>query len=262
MEEVRKTPAVQFKRSPFSASLPALGLRAHEPPGRAVGVVLLLALVAMIAFAACSTDRQDKKKLLQRVPPPQPLLSARASYAEGALAVQAWLGSSVRMRKAAAQPGTSETGPGAGGRQSNAVGSSSQSKTSLDRANTPFEEGANAYSAEEIDRMYGRENYQYIMPPRLALIVSFVNTSSQKVSLTIAEVSSLLGSFAPIPETFTLAPGQEGSTEPMLSALDNNFDELDVTLTLKSGLNRETQVLKLRRVPSSPPTATGNLPPP
>jgi hypothetical protein len=46
----------------------------------------------------------------------------------------------------------------------------------------------------------------------------------------------------------------------MLSAFDNNFEELDVTLTLKYGGKRETQVLKLLRVPSSPPAATGNPP--
>ena len=55
----------------------------------------------------------------------------------------------------------------------------------------------------------------------------------------------------------TLGPGQQGSLDPMLSNLDNNFDELDVTLTVKIGDRRETQVLKLRKVPEPPPAAPG-----
>jgi hypothetical protein len=214
----------------------------------------------MIGFTACATERGNKKRLLERVPPPQPLLTASAKYGEGTLAVQAWLGPSVRLRKTEGQPDAMEKGPRAGGRRDHFEGSSSQPTDSFDRAYAPFEQGANDYSAEEIDEMYGRVNYQYILPPRLALTFTFVNTSSRTVTLAIAEVNSLLGNFAPRPETLTLAPGQEGSINPMLSAFDNNFEELDVTLTLKNGGKAETQVLKLRRMPSSTPATTGNPP--
>ena len=212
----------------------------------------------MIGFTACATERGNKKRLLERVPPPQPLLTASARYGEGTLVVQAWLGPSVRLRKTEGQPDATEKGPRAGGRRDHFEGSSSQPTDSFDRAFAPFEQGANDYSAEEIDEMYGRVNYQYILPPRLALTFTFVNTSSRTVTLAIAEVNSLLGNFAPRPETLTLAPGQEGSTDPMLSTFDNNFEELNVTLTLKNGGRGETQILKLLRVPSSTPAATGN----
>ncbi len=214
----------------------------------------------MIGFTACATERGNKQRLLERVPPPQPLLTASARYGEGTLAVQAWLGPSVRLRKSEGQPDDTEKGSRGGERRDQFDGSSSQPTGYFDRTIAPFEQGASDYSAAEIDEMYGRVNYQYILPPRLALTFTFVNTGSRAVTITITEVNSQLGNFAPRPETLTLAPGKEGSIDPMLSTFDNNFEELDVTLTLKNGGKRETQVLKLRRVPSSPPTTTGNPP--
>jgi hypothetical protein len=212
-------------------------------------------MVAMAGFTACVTEHRDKRKLLERIPPPQPLLSASARYGEGTMAVQAWLGPSVRLRKADGQPDATEQGPRTGGRRDRLEGSSSQPADYFDRTSAPFEQGANDYSNEEIDEMYGRVNYQYILPPRLALTFTFVNASTRTITLTIAEVNSLLGNFAPRPEKLTLAPGQEGSIDPMLSTFDNNFEELDVTLTLRRGGKGETQVLKLRRVQPSPPPA-------
>ena len=213
-------------------------------------------MVAMAGFTACVTEHRDKRKLLERIPPPQPLLSAIARYGEGTMAVQAWLGPSVRLRKADGQPDATEQGPRTGGRRDRLEGSSSQPADYFDRTSAPFEQGTNDYSKEEIDEMYGRVNYQSILPPRLALTFTFVNTCTQTIMLTIAEVNSLLGNFAPRPEKLTLAPGQEGSIDPMLSTFDNNFEELDVTLTLRRGGKGETQVLKLRRVQPSPPPAT------
>ena len=255
MEEVRRTNAVQFMRSSFSSPFPALRQRASKPAWRDPVVVLLLALVAIIGLTACTTERGNQKRLLERVPPPQPLLTASARFGEGTLAVQAWLGPSVRLRKADGQPDAAEKGPRAGGRRDRLEGPSSQPSDYFDRTSAPFEQGTNDYSKEEIDEMYGRVNYQSILPPRLALTFTFVNTSTQTITLTIAEVNSLLGNFAPRPEKVTLAPGQEGSIDPMLSTFDNNFEELDVTLTLRRGGKGETQVLKLRRVQPSPPPA-------
>ena len=68
--------------------------------------------------------------------------------------------------------------------------------------------------------MYGRINYEYILPPRLALTVLFVNHGAQPLTFTIADVNSLLGDFAARPATLTLAPGEPGSLDPMLSNLD------------------------------------------
>jgi len=52
-----------------------------------------------------------------------------------------------------------------------------------------------------------------------------------------------------------VAPGQSGLVDPMLSNLANNFDGLDVTLTIKIGGRPEIQIMKLRpaQVPPAAP---------
>jgi hypothetical protein len=77
----------------------------------------------------------------------------------------------------------------------------------------------------------------------------------------IANVDSALGNYAARPESFTLAPGQHGSPDAMLSPIENNFDRLDVTLTLKQGKAGETRVLLLRPTPAAPPAAGDGRPP-
>lgn len=43
----------------------------------------------------------------------------------------------------------------------------------------------------------------------------------------------------------------------MLSNLEDNFDELDLTVTVRIGDRPETQVLKLRKAQEPPPAAPG-----
>lgn len=253
--EVRKTTSVQFTRSPFSSPALPPGRQTGQPGGCRSAALLILAMTAILGLTACATERGDKRRLLERVPPPQPLLTASAAYGNGTLEVQAWLGPTVRLRKADGGPDSAEGRPHAGGRRGQRQESSSPPSDYPDRADAPFESGANSFSSAEIEEMYGRVNFQYILPPRLALTLTIANKSAQTIALAVADVNSLLGNFAPRPEKFVLAPGQQGSIDPMLSTFDNNFEDLDVTLTIRRGDQRETQVLKLRRVqPPSPPT--------
>jgi hypothetical protein len=246
---------VQFTRSPFSSRALPPRRQTGQPAGRGSAALLILTMTAIVGLTACATERGDKKRLLERVPPPQPLLTASAAYGNGTLEVQAWLGPSVRLRKADGGPDAAGGRPHAGGHRGRWQESSSPPSDYPDRADAPFESGANSYSSAEIEEMYGRVNYQYILPPRLALTFTIANKSAQTIALAIADVNSLLGNFAPRPEKFVLAPGQQGSIDPMLSTFDNNFEELDVTLTIRRGNQRETQVLKLCRAqPPSPPT--------
>jgi len=241
-------------------------LSPNSPPGGRgrqirwcrAAAVLLGASVASLVFAACATERGDKRKLLERVPPPQPVLTASARYSHGAIEVQSWLGPSVRLRRAEGEPESGEGRHHAGGRRPRREDSSSAPSEYFGHMSDPFESGASTYSADEIDQMYGRVNFQYILPPRLALTLTVTNTGTETVSFAIADVNSLLGNFAPRPEKFVLAPGQQGSVDPMLSTFDNNFEELDLTLAIKCGDRLETQVLKLHR---APPPAPGKSPP-
>lgn len=80
---------------------------------------------------------------------------------------------------------------------------------------------------------------------RQALVVTFRNNGTEPVEVTVAEVKSLMGNFVPVPETFTLAPAQTQELEPMRSSLAN-LDELAVSVTLRRGDTRETQVILLK----------------
>jgi len=208
--------------------------------------------ILLAGLTACTTSRSTREKFLERVPPPQPILNATAAYGNGVLEAEAWLGSSVRLRK----PG--EAGPG--DRRSRDEGHFRRPSGSIsqDYADNPFEEGSedrDRYSKDEIDEMYGKVNYQYILPPRLALTLSFVNKGKQPLVVTITEVNSVMGNFAPRPETLMLGPGEEGRVDPMLSSFDNNFEALDVTVGIRLGARAEEQVLHLRRTEKAPPPA-------
>ena len=221
--------------------------------------MLLLTVITLASLTACATERSDKRKLRESIAPPQPLLNATATYAGGALAVQAWLGPSVRLRKA-----DEPSAPAAGGMPDRGHrshhGDIPPSGEYLASSSAPFEQGAGRYSAEEVDEMYGHENYQHIMPPRLALTFTFTNTSSASTTFTITEVNSILGNYATRPEQFTLAPGQQGSPDPMLSVFESNFDEFEVTLAVRFGNKTETHVLHLHRTQPPPPSAPANPP--
>jgi hypothetical protein len=230
------------------------------PPRPAPGVAVRFArtsilLLGALALAACSTERSRRRDLLERVQPPQPTLSATASFDAGALQVESWLGPSVRLKKGE----KGEKGPGEGfeaprgGMTRPRFNSISEAGTEYENADDPFEQGGNNYTSAEIEEMYGRVNYEYILPPRLALTFFFINRGPQPLTLTIADVNSLLGNFAARPASLTLAPGERATVDPMLSNLESNFDGLDVTISLRFGKQTETKVLQLRRVDTAPP---------
>ena len=138
-------------------------VRARPPTtaGRIPAAVRLGAAIFLLGLAACATSRSAREKFLERVPPPQPLLNASATYGAGILTVQAWLGPSVRLRK----PGEHPEDPGeAGGDEGHRGHFRSSSRESGEpTASSPRFEGAaneSEYSQTEIDEMYGRINYQ------------------------------------------------------------------------------------------------------
>jgi hypothetical protein len=212
---------------------------------------LLAAAIVLAVLTACASESSRKKKLLERIQPPQPMLMDSATYGEGTLVVESWLGPSVRLKRTGDPAESPEGRPPHGGRPGGPPGGSGFSE----RSDNPFEQGGNNFSSQEIDQMYGRVNYEYILPPRLALTFVFINNGTAPLKLAIYDVNSLLGNFAARPATLTLAPGQRGTIDPMLSNLDTNFEGLDVTLTVKIGANTEMKLLKLHRIPGSQPAA-------
>ena len=85
-------------------------------------------------------------------------------------------------------------------------------------------------------------------PVRQVIRVVFTNHGQSPAELTVIEVKSVLGDFAPRPERFALAPGQSAPLNEMRSSVAENVEELDVTLTLRRGTERETKVVRLTGV--------------
>ena len=244
----------------FPARPGALRCRRPSNPLPVPGAVWLGLVLVAAALGGCATSRATREKFLERVPPPQPLLTASGTFGGGILTAQAWLGPSVRLRK----PGEHEEEAGEPGPRGRFHGRNEE-RDDFSRYTDPFQEDSgdeNKYSQQEIDEMYGRVNYQYVLPPRLALTLTFANTGTRRLTVTIAEISSTLGNFAPRPEQLILGPGQEGSLDPMLSTLEDNFNELDVTVGVRIGDQRETQILKLRHATGPRPGAPAGPTPP
>lgn len=179
--------------SPFPVPrLPAF--RAHRPKtaGRIPAAVRLGAAIFLLGLVACATSRSARERFLERVPPPQPLLNATATYGAGILTVQAWLGPSVRLRKPGEHPEADGEQGGGEGRRHRFQGSSRDDDSNQGFA-APFEEDSaneSEYSQAEIDEMYGRVNYQYVLPPRLALTLTFANAGTKVMMISVVEVSS------------------------------------------------------------------------
>ena len=224
----------------------------RRPPWRALTRLLLAATVAGAILTGCESTPSRKKHLLERIQPPQPVLAGTAVFGGGALTVESWLGPSVRLKKTNDQKEPGEH-PGHDGRPR--PWSDSTLGNHREGSDDPFTQGASDFTPHEIDEMYGRVDFDYVEPTRLALTFTFINPGAQPVTFTIADVNSTLGNFAPRPETLTVAPGQQGSIDPMLSNITSNFDELAVTLTVKIRGQTETHILNLRRAgePPAPP---------
>lgn len=235
--------------SPRSESRPAGGAR---PAWRTLVVPALGTVIILFGLTSCVTRRITRERFLKRVPPPQALLEASATFANGALAMQAWLGPSVRLRDGRRHP--SEHGGQLGGTPPDRKerGEGGGFDAPFRRSDGP----AGRYTENEIDQMYGRENYQYILPPRLALTFTFVNRTNHPVTFSVTDANSTLGDFAPQPVSLTLEPGKEGAVDPMLSTIQDNFDELDVSVSVRVDGRTETKVLKLVKKTDGPPAGS------
>lgn len=245
--QVRKTAAVHFE-SPFSTRRPG----DHARAGWRRAAVVTAAALLVAGLSACISSRRNRERFLSRVPPPQALLEASASFADGALQMQAWLGPTVRLRQEHDHAGKKEEFFGREHERGERGG-----EEEGEESGSPFRRGGGhpgQYTNAEINEMYGRENYQYVLPPRLALTFTFVNKSSRPLVFSVTDANSALGDFAPQPPTLTIGPGQKAEVDPMLSTIEDNFDELDVSVSVRLGGRTETKTLKLTKVRGQAPS--------
>lgn len=85
------------------------------------------------------------------------------------------------------------------------------------------------------------------MPP-VTLRVLFENKGTEPLELEVTEVNSDLGNFAVRPPKLTIAPGEKGVLEPMISQLGVTSDEIPLKLALRTGGKREQQIVVVKNV--------------
>lgn len=85
------------------------------------------------------------------------------------------------------------------------------------------------------------------MPP-VTLRVLFENKGTTPLELEVTEVNSDLGNFAVRPPKLTIAPGEKGVLEPMVSQLGVTSDEIPLKVSLRSGGKREQQVILVKNI--------------
>lgn len=85
------------------------------------------------------------------------------------------------------------------------------------------------------------------MPP-VTLRVLFENKGTEPLELEVTEVNSDLGNFAVRPPKLTIAPGEKGVLEPMVSQLGVTSDEIPLKLAVRVGGKKEQQVVIVKNI--------------
>ena len=85
------------------------------------------------------------------------------------------------------------------------------------------------------------------MPP-VTLRVGFENKGAEPIELEVTEVNSYLGNFAVRPPKLTLAPGEKGVLDPMISQLGVTSDEIQLKLEVRHAGKKESQVVVVKNV--------------
>jgi hypothetical protein len=120
-----------------------------------------------------------------------------------------------------------------------------------------FGESGTIYGDSEEDQKNAMEEYVRIakarraagspMPP-VTLHVQFHNKGTEPVELQVTEINSSLGNFVARPDKLTIAPGETGDLDPMISQLGVTSDEIPLKLAIRLGDKRESQVVVVKNV--------------
>lgn len=85
------------------------------------------------------------------------------------------------------------------------------------------------------------------MPP-VTLRVQFENRGTVPLEIEVTDVNSELGNFAVRPPKLTLAPGEKGALDPMVSQLGVTSDEIPVKVSVRLGGKKETQTVAVKNI--------------
>lgn len=85
------------------------------------------------------------------------------------------------------------------------------------------------------------------MPP-VTLRVAFENRATEPMEIQITEVNSELGNFAVRPDKLTLAPGQAGKLDPMISQLGVTSDEIPLKVEIRHAGKKESRIVAVKNL--------------
>ncbi len=85
------------------------------------------------------------------------------------------------------------------------------------------------------------------MPP-VTLRVLLENKGTEPLIVEVTEVNSDLGNFAVRPARLTLAPGEKGLLDPMVSQLGVTNDEIPLKLSVRVAGKKELQVVTVKNI--------------
>ncbi len=77
--------------------------------------------------------------------------------------------------------------------------------------------------------------------PPVTIHLILTNTSPSPMTVTVVDFDSDMGNFAVDPETLTIGPGQTAEPTTMVSDLGVNSDSMPFKITLKYGIDKDTQ---------------------
>jgi hypothetical protein len=83
------------------------------------------------------------------------------------------------------------------------------------------------------------------MPP-VTIRLKLENRGAEPVEVDLLEVNSDLGNFAVRPTKLTLAPGQTGESDPMVSQLGVTSDEIPMKVSLRTAGKKETVLIPVK----------------
>lgn len=198
----------------------------------------IVATVLTALLTGCTSPQDKRAAFREKMGPPQPALIATQAFLANRIVVTAHLNSSLPPRPPAGrndnedEPGERHAGHPAGeGRWGGGEG-----------RNMPHFGGMDGGPGGGPRRGGGAA----AAFPRQALTITLKNTSASPITVRVQDVVSILGNFVPFPEKATLAAGESVALEAMRGSLAN-LDELELTIGLAAGTDRDRQTFVLRR---------------
>ena len=194
---------------------------------------LATALLATALFTtACTSQRvADEASIAEAKKIMVPTMGAETGFFDGALLVEANLGRGFRPRLV--KPGFK-----------------SRDGDNAFATVIYTDQAAREIAEEEEEGMFIPRMRNSTLPP-VALRLRVHNVTQEPVEVEFIECKSYLGNFAVRPEKITIASGESGQPDPMVSLLGVSGDEIPVTITLRLGDKRETHTVVLVPLKSS-----------